>query len=283
MALRIEDLKFGSVREVDGSTIVLKAEFLEKKFNSITYSLEVGSYVNCGGRHGDTICIVSKIQIEDAEIKIKDGDSVQLSRFDLNKVTLSVVGSSDENEKFSRGASRLPTINCDAYILTPDQVNSLLGINSQSNNKNFLVTEDNDNKVYLDIDKLLGRHVAILGTTGSGKSCTVASIIQSILKSYSHPRIIFFDIHNEYPSAFGHGAEDHESYASKTQCTAWENFSLPYWFLDIEEFLDIYYPGAGTTQFAEIKNIITALKQKEFSKTNNNSEKISVDTPVFLT
>ncbi|MBB1582555.1 ATP-binding protein [Serratia sp. OS31] len=282
MTLRLEQLQFGSVREVDGSNIVLKADDLDKKLEDKNYQLEVGSYVNCGGRHGDTICIVSKIQIEDVEVKIKDGDSVQIQSSDLNKVTLSVVGSVDDFNKFTRGASRLPTINCKSYILTPDQVNKLLGIDSEVTNKNFLVTDNDLNKVYLDIDKLLGRHVAILGTTGSGKSCTVASIMQSILNSYKHPRIIFFDIHNEYPSAFGYGDVPNEGYKEKTQCTAWSEFSLPYWFLDIEEFLDIYYPGAGTTQFAEVKSIITTLKQREYSEISTESERVSVDTPIFF-
>lgn len=282
MTLRLDQLEFGSVREVDGSSIVLKADALDRILEGENYQLEVGSYVNCGGRHGDTICIVSKIQIEDVEVKIKDGNSVQIHSNELNKVTLSVIGSVDDFNQFTRGANRLPTIKCKAYILTPDQVNSLLGIDLEVTNKNFLVTDDDLNKVFLDIDKFLGRHVAILGTTGSGKSCTVASIMQSILDSYEHPRIIFFDIHNEYPSAFGYGDVENEEYKRKTQCTAWSEFSLPYWFLDIEEFLDIYYPGAGTTQFAEVKNIITILKQREYSKVSTESERISVDTPVFF-
>jgi hypothetical protein len=127
---------------------------------------------------------------------------------------------------------------------------------------------------YLNLDKLLGRHVAIVGTTGSGKSSTVARIAQSILENYPLPRLIFFDIHNEYKNAFS------EQWANKSNCIAWENFSLPYWFLDLDEFISIYYPEAGGTQKMYLKEIIEDLKKENYD--GPDQEKVSVDSPIFF-
>jgi len=282
MTLRIPELKFGTVKEVDGSSVSVKAENLELGFESNDYFAEVGAYINCGGLHGNTICAVSKVQVEEAEKKIVgENGQVTYEPYDLKRVTLAIVGTIDDG-KFSRGISRLPLIGCDTYFLTSDQVNKVLGVDNEKDSKCFLVTEDEKEKAYLDLDKLLGRHTAILGTTGSGKSCTVASIIQSILKDYPYPRIVFFDLHNEYPSAFGHGEIENEVFHEKTQCVDWDDFSLPYWFLDLDEFIAIYYPDAGGTQIALIKNAIVSLKQSSPALGDIPTDRVSADTPIYF-
>jgi len=282
MSLRIEELKFGTIKEVDGASITIKANKLENEYELVDYYVEVGAYVNCGGLHGNTICIVSKVQIEEAEKKIIDENGrISYEPYDLIKVSLAIVGTI-ENEIFSRGVSRLPIISSNAYLLTANQVNKILGVEDTSDSKNFLVTDEDKDKAYFNLNKLLGRHTAILGTTGSGKSCTVASIIQSILKFYPYPRILFFDLHNEYPSAFGHGKEKHEEYKSKTKCTTWEEFSLPYWFLDLDEFIDIYYSGAGSSQIPIIKKAILELKQKNIKDETIPKDRVSVDSPIYF-
>ena len=282
MSLRINELKFGTVREIDGATISVKADHLEKKYQSLDYYVEVGKYVNCGGLHGDTICLVSKVQVEELEKVIITGETKSVEPYELKRVTLAILGTM-ENERFSRGISRLPMINCDTYFLTSEQVNNILGINQAGETKNFQITDEcNPDKAFLDLDKLLGRHTAILGTTGSGKSCTVASIIQAILRDYPFPRILFFDLHNEYPAAFGFGSEEHQYYSSKTKCTGWDSFSLPYWFLELDEFIGIYYQGAGTAQIAIIKKEIVELKKEKVNSSDILIDRVSADSPIFF-
>lgn len=281
LGIRNRELKFGKVKEVDGITIIVKAEDLEKSYNSIPYYAEVGGYVNCGGHNGDILCVVSKVQVEEVERK-NVHSSTGFDTQEVKKVTLSIVGTIENEDTFTRGINRLPTINSDAFFLTTDQVNNLLGVNQLNNHRSFLVTEACREKAYLDLDKLLGRHTAILGTTGSGKSCTVASIIQSILRDYPYPRIVFFDLHNEYPAAFGHGSTPAQELKDKTQCIDWSNFSLPYWFLDLAEFVAIYYPDAGGTQVDCLKNIIVKLKKQEAERAAISQAIVSVDTPLFF-
>ncbi|QQE78390.1 ATP-binding protein [Alicyclobacillus sp. SO9] len=195
-------------------------------------------------------------------------------------VELAIVGSVNEQEKFTRGVSKYPPITCDVYFLNGDQVNRLLGIHEESNAdaRYFKVgrrSMSGAGDAFLELDRLLGRHVAIMGTTGSGKSSTVARIAQSILRDYPQPRLIFFDIHNEYSSAFSGEWED------KTNVVPWEKFSLPYWFLDFEEFIGIYYPEAGGTQKMYIKEFIEALKKDNVTD-ETIQQSISVDSPVYF-
>lgn len=262
MTFRESSLNFGKVRGIDGN-----------KINEKEQLDEVGAFVNCGSGHGDTICLLNKIQIEDI------GKAGEVN--EVNTVELSVVGHIKDGV-FSRGIDRLPRINCNCYLLNDEQTNSILGLNEneEESKKYFKVSEDGFNEVHFNIDKLFGRHFAVLGTTGSGKSCTVASIMQAVLNSYKQPRILFFDTHNEYPNAFGHGTDEHADYKSKTNCIQWKDFSLPYWFMDLDEFIGVYYPSAGPNQEAEIKKIIVELKQKYVE--TEFKERVSVDTPTFF-
>jgi len=281
--LRNKDLMFGCIKEVDGSSISLRAKYLERKIDGQSICAEVGAYVNCGGSHGDTICTITKVQIVEVEKTKKTDKGIEIIIEERNIVTLSLVGCA-KSGKFQRGVKKLPTINCEAYFLTSDQVNNLIGIDLEEDKEHFCVTEENDdNQTYLNLDKLMGRHTAILGTTGSGKSCTVASIMQSILNSYEHPRILFFDIHNEYPSAFGFNeSTPNESYKNKTNAIPWSEFTLPYWFLDLEEFFGVYNLEPGSNQKAILKKHITDLKSAYADGSKIQDILVSADTPIFF-
>ncbi|WP_422101529.1 ATP-binding protein [Vreelandella sp.] len=282
-SLREQSLNFGKIKEVDGSSIILHAEYLECEFENVKHCAEVGAYVNCGGAHGNTICTISKVQITEVEKTIKSSAGFEIVREERKVVTLSILGCAIAG-KFSRGVKRLPTINCDTYFLSSDQVNQLIGISLEEDKEHFCVTDvSDDNQTYLNLDKLMGRHTAILGTTGSGKSCTVASIVQSVLTSYECPRILFFDIHNEYPSAFGYNAAfPNENFKNRTNAIPWSDFTLPYWFLDLEEFFGVYNLEPGSNQKAIIISAITVLKEAEAKKQNIDEIVVSADTPIFF-
>ncbi|MFW1156147.1 ATP-binding protein [Vibrio parahaemolyticus] len=281
--LREEALRFGKIKEVDGAAIILHADFLEREFQGTKHCAEVGAYVNCGGVHGNTICTISKVQITEIEKTKRTEDGFEIAREERKVVTLSILGCA-VNGRFQRGAKRLPTINCETYFLSSDQVNQLIGIDLEQDKEHFCVTDkSDDDQTYLNLDKLMGRHTAILGTTGSGKSCTVASIVQSILSSYECPRILFFDIHNEYPSAFGYNEKSsNEDFKNKTNAIPWNDFSLPYWYLDLEEFVGVYNLDLGSNQKAILKRIITKLKEKEAEEKKIEKIIVSADTPIFF-
>jgi energy-coupling factor transporter ATP-binding protein EcfA2 len=269
MQLRLAEFRLGTIRSVDGAQIIVKADLLQVRNDDHDLHVEVGSFINCGGFHGDTICIVTRVYIEEVEKQ----NTTQINKI----VELSIVGSIDEARKFTRGIDHLPPISCDVFLLNGNQINFLLGI-PEGSNKFFKVGKRSmrgAGDVYLDLDKLLGRHLAIVGTTGSGKSSTLSAITQSILRSYNKPRMIFFDIHNEYSNAFS------DDWENKAKCIKWNEFNLPYWFLDLDEFIEVFYSDAGGTQKTFIKDSIEELK-RELIHIDEIKKKISVDSPVYF-
>ena len=135
---------------------------------------------------------------------------------------------------------------------------------------------------YADLNELLGKHTAILGSTGAGKSAAVAAIIHSIIqrgkhKSYNkwEPQVIILDPHNEYGKAFkGH----------KRLSTDEETLSLPYWLLDLDETIGLLIGKteyAATSQANIVKNALLAARSnaaKDVLKLDPN--KLTVDAPI---
>jgi uncharacterized protein len=133
-----------------------------------------------------------------------------------------------------------------------------------------------DYEVKLDIDKFFGSHSAILGNTGSGKSCTIASMLQTLYKLESNSAtgstFIFFDVNGEYKQAFEQLSTKNENIQTKyysiedNEDEQIEKFILPHWFLNIDEWalllkaseksqLPILRNSLGFTQKVDAKTI----------------------------
>ena len=112
------------------------------------------------------------------------------------------------------------------------------------------------------MNKLLGKHTAILGSTGAGKSGTVAALLHAILDRGGdanhqnwHPQIVVLDPHNEY----GHAFPDHVRL-----CTDEDSLKLPYWLLNMEETVSLFVgktEEAATSQTNIIKNALLTARQ----------------------
>src|SRR5436190_17735537 len=85
----------------------------------------------------------------------------------------------------------------------------------------------------INIDELLNKHFAILGTTGVGKSSGVAIVLQQILQSRPDLRIFLVDPHNEYGRCFG----------DKAQVLTPRNLRLPFWLFNFDETLEAFFGG----------------------------------------
>ena len=126
--------------------------------------------------------------------------------------------------------------------------------------------------MYLLADELLGKHFAILGTTGSGKSCTVTVLLRAILDVAPQAHLILLDPHNEYRRAF----------RDEAQVIDPTSLCLPHWVLNLEESIELFVgrtEQAATSQANILKEGILAAR-RSFGMSGIASEQITVDTPV---
>ena len=85
----------------------------------------------------------------------------------------------------------------------------------------------------LDVDEMLSKHFAVLGTTGVGKSSAIALLLQQILQARPDLRVLLLDVHNEYGRCFG----------DRAQVLNPNNVKLPFWLFNFDEIVDVFFGG----------------------------------------
>jgi hypothetical protein len=134
---------------------------------------------------------------------------------------------------FQRGINSYPNIGDGAAMLTDAQLRLIYGA-ADADRVDIGHLQQNPNiRVHIDIDDLVSRHFAIVGTTGVGKSSGVAIILQKILDTRPNLRIFLVDPHNEYGRCFG----------DKAQVLTPRNLRLPFWLFNFEEIVDAFFGG----------------------------------------
>ena len=177
----------------------------------------------------------------------------------------------NESDTFQRGVSFYPNLGADVLLAT---VNDVAAVYGQSNNNSTIcigsVHQDPDLPANLLTNELLGKHFAILGTTGSGKSCAVALTLRSILSQHPNGHVILLDPHNEYSPAFGNMAE----------VMTIADLQLPYWLLTFEESVEVMVSKEGAERMSQISILRNAiLESKKAMAGENDISQITVDTP----
>lgn len=133
------------------------------------------------------------------------------------------------------------------------------------------------------VDDLLGKHFAILGTTGTGKSCTTALILRSILNENPAAHIVLLDPHNEYATAFKEWGE----------VISPRNMQLPFWLLTFEEIVEVLIADPERKAEIEILQELIPIAKSKYAASRAGADqsgrlrrnpgdagRFTVDTPV---
>ncbi len=182
---------------------------------------------------------------------------------------------------FERGVSTFPLPQQKVYLTPRTELAYIFGQGGPSAIEIGEHVGAGGTPCYAEMNELLGKHTAILGSTGAGKSGTVAAILHCLLerganKGYEkwNPRIVLLDPHNEYGDAFpGH----------QRLSTDEGTLSLPYWLLNFQELIALLI---GKTEFVATSqaNIVKAAllegRQQAAEKLEIGQDAITVDSPV---
>lgn len=170
----------------------------------------------------------------------------------------------DFTEKLDTGINTFPIIGTEAFVLDNKVYKQLLTVTSDYKLEIGQSFVDESLKVTANPDILFGKHLGVFGNTGTGKSCTVASIIQGLKrrvydKSNSkisvNPKVIIFDANNEYKKAF-ENTEFSVKHISKTE------IKLPHSALSMSEYIQFFEASSGV-QAPVLTEAIENLKGKK--------------------
>lgn len=182
---------------------------------------------------------------------------------------------------FERGISTFPLPQQKVYLTPKSELSHIFG---QGGSATIVIGEHvgtSGTPCYADMNELLGKHTAVLGSTGAGKSGTVAAILHCLLnrgksQKYSkwNPRIVLLDPHNEYGDAFkGH----------RRLSTDEGSLSLPYWLLNFHEIIALLIGKTefiATSQANIVKVALLDARQKAAEVLKLSKDSITVDSPV---
>ena len=178
--------------------------------------------------------------------------------------------------RFRRGVSAYPTLGDSVHVATRDELTALFAVNGAASVRVGVVKQDAQIPATVNVDEIFSRHCAILGTTGSGKSCAVALLLRAVLQRFPHAHIVILDPHNEYSNSFGDGAVVFDP----------TSFSLPYWMLTFDEFVEVLYPGRArdSEEIEILADLLPAAKKMNMSgagrgRLRTDMTAVTVDTP----
>ncbi len=133
--------------------------------------------------------------------------------------------------RFFRGVSDYPAIGDAVIGVGSKELRLIYNISRPAVIEIGHLQQDTAIPAYIDVNEMLSKHFAVLGTTGVGKSSGVALILQQILDARPDLRILILDVHNEYRPCFG----------DKAQTLSPRNMKLPFWLFNFEEIVDIFF------------------------------------------
>ena len=193
-----------------------------------------------------------------------------------------LLGELDALGRFQRGVSIFPSIDDDVRFATSPELTAMYPSADTSHIPVGILSTSRSHVLRLDLPKLVTRHTAVLGSTGSGKSSTVATIIQAVLNlGLRRANIVIIDPHGEYAAAFGANAN-----VMSVDGVGPAALSIPYWALGLDDLLRAYM-GAGSSVNPVVRNKVSELvleKRKEYLQASGwpspSPEDITVDTPI---
>jgi DNA helicase HerA-like ATPase len=244
---------------------VLWGTLYDDEDNTAASAARMGALVSLRGPESRVFGVVNALRRE------RDGSGPGGERTVFEIQTLGEIpttGPDAATAGFQRGVSRYPPLGAPVTTVT---IRDLAKVYARPRTSNVHIGRLRHNQkvpAFVVTDSLLGKHFAVLGTTGAGKSCAVTVILRSILAEHPNGHVVLLDPHNEYASAF----------ADMAELLNPSNLQLPYWLLNFEEIAHILVePGEQRfTQLALLKDAIVQAKRAM----SPEDEYLTVDTPV---
>jgi DNA helicase HerA-like ATPase len=218
----------GHVLSVSGSQagVGLPVESLDPKSEA---SITVGKFLRIQRASSVLIGMVTEVSLETSSAA-RDQGYCATARLDM-------MGEIEQRDTgahyFQRGVTDYPAIGDPAALITRDELRLIYDISGSDTINIGHLQQDPTIGAYVNVDEMLSKHFAILGTTGVGKSSGVALILNQILDARPNLRLFLLDGHNEYARCFG----------DRALVLNPRNLKLPFWLFNFEETIDVFFGG----------------------------------------
>ena len=179
--------------------------------------------------------------------------------------------SSGKLSHFRRGVTKFPIPGCKVHPVTSDDLRAVFAADDRAHIEIGTVYPTDDIRGALYIDPMLSKHFAVLGSTGTGKSTSVALILHRISELSPEGHIVMIDPHGEYSAAFKGCGELFNV----------DNLQLPYWLMNFEEHCEVLLTTQGAERERDsdiLAKLLLAARTK--GKNLETLGKVTVDSPI---
>ncbi|GMO20162.1 DUF87 domain-containing protein [Bradyrhizobium sp. TM239] len=265
---------FGRVISVRGS-LARVGLLAESQMPISEVRATVGRFVSIRSASSVIVAMITEVSCEN----LSNSDNyIAIASVDL----LGEILNASDKPKFQRGVTNYPTIGDAVDLITSQELRTIYApTGSDQINVGFL-QQDRSVVAYVDVEEMLSKHFAVLGSTGVGKSTGVSLLLNEILKARPNLRIFLLDVHNEYGRCFG----------DRALVLNPRNLKLPFWLFNFEEIVDVLFGGrAGVPEELDILAEVIPLAKGVYTQ-YQNADRIglkridpkqigyTVDTPV---
>ncbi len=274
----------GTVHDVHGATITV--ELSNDTVTGLSFVRgegyrigQVGSFVRIPIGFVDLYGVVSQVGAGAAPQREQE-QRVYGNRW----VTVQLVGEGQHRGQFKRGISQHPTIDDRVHIVTEVDLRAIYGAGEPDD---FVavghLASAESIPALVDINKLVTRHSAVVGTTGSGKSTTVAGLLNSLSESAHYPsaRIVVFDIHGEYSKALFDRAAVFR--VSEDSDKGQKSLCVPFWALSFDELTALALGNLSESQKPAVADAVVQLKKESLrnqAREGIDETQVTVDSPI---
>ena len=223
-AQSFKQVEIGRVQNVESSKVIISINGDLIESNQLNLA-QIGTILRIVTSKSIVVAMVGSLKIAQAD---RRGNSTGCT------ATLNIMGEITTNEttretKFFRGVRTYPVLGEAAYNMSPLELSTIFNREGEACIDVGRLQQDNSIIAKVRVDDLLSKHFAILGSTGSGKSCTVALVLQAILDANPQGHVVLFDPHNEYSKSFG----------DKAEAITGDTLDLPLWIFDFVETCEL--------------------------------------------
>ncbi|CAM5420426.1 Type IV secretory pathway, VirB4 components OS=Afipia felis OX=1035 GN=NCTC12722_02571 PE=4 SV=1 [Afipia felis] len=175
--------------------------------------------------------------------------------------SVDLLGEISPDGHFQRGVTSYPTIGDCVDILTTNELRAIYTPTGRDQVNIGALQQDSSITAYVNIEEMLSKHFAVLGSTGVGKSTSVSLLLNEILLARPNLRVFLLDVHNEYGRCFG----------SRALVLNPRNLKLPFWLFNFEEFVDVLFGGRpGVPEEMEVLSEVIPIAKATYLQYGNS-------------
>lgn len=272
--------KIGSVLSCAPGAIVVAVDDLEV-FEKNKEGLQVGRFLKIAqGNHDYTIATIRNIKGTNST------DAAGQPTWSF-QIECQAIGSLVDDKEFDRGSLLLPVPTEHAYIAEKETLDKIFSADGDHDFPLGKLSMNRAIDLMINGNRFFSKHIAIVGSTGSGKSCTVASVLQDVVgisqkknankDKQNNSHVLIFDIHDEYTAAFS--LEQEESFTLSRLDI--DTLQLPYWLMNSEELESMFIESNESNshnQVSQFKHAVVLNKEKH----NPEIKEVTYDTPAYF-